>query len=133
LDDCSSALEFGAIDFSVLDFDSILCKVIDGMFQIDLPMSIQNSIPKHLQVPKPAGPTTGNPAPPFTPGTLSPNKKQCIDGNPSRNPARGTFEVNDNMFPDADTLVRGIDWAALPKISICLNYHVQENCHSLYE
>jgi hypothetical protein len=26
----------------------------------------------------------------------------------------------------ADTFVRGIDWAALSKGSICLNYHVRE-------
>jgi hypothetical protein len=101
-------------------------------------MSIQNSIPKHLQVQKPAGPPKGNPAPPFTPGTPSPNKMQRIDGDPSQNPARCSFEVNENMFPAwklqpgenyADTFVRGINRAALSKVSICLNYHVRGNCH----
>ncbi len=142
MDDCSSASAFDGIDFSVLGFDSVLRDVIDGTFRIDLPMSIQNSIPKHLQDPQHARGATGNPTPPFVPGTPSPNKKQRVEGNNPRIPARGTFEVNENVFPPwkllpgedyAETFVRGIDRTALPKISICLNYHVRGNCHTLCE
>ncbi len=69
-----------------------------------------------------------------------PLKNAKIGGEPWTPPPRGDPEVNNSIFPAwklqpgenyVNVFCRNVDRSQLPKLTICLNYHVRGSCHSL--
>ena len=130
LDDCSAATDFSTIDFTGLSFDSTLRDVVDGSFRVDLPIAIQSCLPAQLQTPTKSSAIA---AAIVTPPML---KKQKTGGPP----ARGDPELNTSIYPSwklqsgenyVNVFCKEIDRSKLPKIPICLNYHIRGSCHTL--
>jgi hypothetical protein len=131
LEDCSKIHDVSKIDVSVLGFDSVLRDIEDGTFHASLPSAIRTALPK------PTIDKSINPIDPRHPkekrkiqGDVDPNKKQKERGDP---------QINDSVYPAwclaegedyVKTFVKDLDRSKLPKVDICLNFHIRGSCHS---
>lgn len=137
LEFCSNTTDVAKIDFSILSFDSILRGVLDGTFKADLPSSIRTVLlnlhkSKEKEIDKNGNNNILNNYNPKRPGpnnpTTPPNKRQ-----------RGNPDINAEIYPAwklkpnedyVDVFIKNIDRSKLPKMDMCLNYHVRGTCHS---